>query len=136
MTTEFTQLCDTLTDDIKNSYEQGVTMEEAEKLAGKFLHAQLMVAEQLRVADLDSRMKKSGLKAVKAAVYMQEATKTDKKPSDSFLQAKVDMDEIVTGEQKVFDEAEVLRDSLSNYMNIFKDAHIHFRSIAKGAFSG
>ena len=122
--------------DIQKSYEEGVTVEEAERLAGKFLHAQIMVSEELRKADLDARMRKSGVKAVRAAVYMSNATKSEKKPSDTYLEAIINMDEIVIGEQKALDEAEVLVDQLKTHLSVFKEAHIHFRSIAKGAMNG
>lgn len=134
MSKKVTELCKNLADKIKSSYEESITIETAEKLAGEFLHAQLLISEELRNKDLDSRMKKNGLKQVKAAVYLNKATETDKKPSDVLIQAVVDRDELVAGEQKSFDEAEVDRDLLQNYLNIFKDAHIHFRSIAKGRF--
>lgn len=119
---------------IKDSYENGITTAEAERLAGEFLHAQLSVATELQAADLTARMRKTALKAVKAAVYLNEATKTDKKPSDVMLQAKVDLDEIVQTEQESFDKAESNAEHLKNLFNIFKEAHIHFRGIAKGSF--
>lgn len=125
-----------LTKDIQRSYEEGVTVEEAERLAGKFLHAQIMVSEEYRKADLDARMRKAGVKSVRAAVYMTNATKTDKKPSDTYLEAIINMDELVMGEQRGLDEAEVLVDQLRTYLSVFKEAHIHFRSIAKGAMNG
>lgn len=123
-----------LTAKITDAYTVGVTLEEAEKLACEFLAAQIEVAETLRDADLDSRMKKSGVKAVRAAVYMEAATKGEKKPSDVLLEAHVNMNDLVAGEQRAFDEAEVERDRLQNYLNIFRDAHIHFRAVAKGRF--
>lgn len=130
----FNKRCEELTKDIENSYQEGVTLEAAEKLAGKFLHAQLQVAEQLQNIDLDTRMKKSGVKAIRAAVYMQEATKGEKKPSDTYLQALVDMDQLVVDAQRSLDEADVQLDRLKNFFNVFKEAHIHFRGIAKGRF--
>lgn len=123
-----------LESDIRKTYEEGVTLEEAERLAAKFLGAQMTVALELRSNDLDARMKKSGVKAVKAAVYHAEATKGDKKPSDTFLQSLVDMSELVGSEQKGLDEAEVARDLLQNYYNTFREAHIYFRGLAKGRF--
>jgi len=48
----------------------------------------------------------------------------------------VDTDEVVLSQQLVVDDAEVLKLSLDSYMSIFQNAHIHFRSIAKGAFGG
>lgn len=132
----FKTLCEELVLEIQASYESGVTVEEAEKLAGKFLYAQIQVAEELRVADLDARMKKSGTKAIKATIYLEAATKSDKKPSDVMLGAMVDTNELVLGEQQKLDEADVLKSALDNYMNIFQQAHCHFRNISKGAFSG
>jgi hypothetical protein len=134
MNKQFLSLCEELKNDIKKSYEQGVGLDEAERLASKFLDAQMTIADHLRNTALDARMKKSGVKAVKAAVYMDAATKTEKKPSDAFLQALVDMNELVLGEQKSLDEAEIEVETLHNYFSIFKDAHIHFRSVAKGRF--
>lgn len=134
MNTEFLALCEELTKDIQSSYQSGITLEEAEKLAGKFLHALLTVSSELQAADLDSRMRKNGAKAIKAAIYLDEATKGDKKPSDVYLAAKVDSNELVIGEQTAFDTAEVTRDALQNYYNIFREAHLHFRTIARGRF--
>lgn len=127
-------LCESLTLKIKSSYESGVGLEEAERLAGEFLYAQMQISDSLKVSDLDARMKKTGVKAIKAAAYMTEATKGDKKPSDTFIQAVVDQDKNVIGSQDLLDSAESERDHLQNYMNIFKEAHIHFRGIAKGRF--
>lgn len=134
MNKEFWTFCEGLEQNIKDSYENGVTMEEAEKLAGKFLSAQLMITRVLEDTDLDSRMKKSGLKAIKAAVYLEEAAKGDKKPTEAMLAAKVEIHELVQGEQKALDEAEVKRDKLNSYMSVFKEAHIFFRGISKGRY--
>lgn len=128
------QYFDELAGKIKSVYENAVTMDEAEKLAAEFLHAQMIVAEELRVADLDARMQKSGYKAVSAAVYMENATKTEKKPSDTLLQNTVDLNELVQKAREAYDKAEVEKDALQNYFNIFREAHIYFRGIAKGRF--
>lgn len=130
----FKDLCESLENEIQASYTAGITFEEAERLAGKFLHAQMIVSRELQKADLDARMKKSGTKAVRAAVYMEAATKGDKKPSDVMLQAAVDMNEIVTGEQGRLDDAEARRDELERYYGVFREAHVHFRQLSKGKF--
>lgn len=123
-----------LEDKIKSSYESGVTQSEAEKLAGEFLHAQIQIAEELYKLDLDSRMRKSGVKAIKAAVYMSAATKTDKKPSDTLLEQLVNQDELVQKELKGFDESEAEKDHLQNIYNILKEAHIFYRTVSRGSF--
>jgi hypothetical protein len=132
-----------LVEKIKKSYENGVTMEEAERLAGEFLVAQIKVGEKLKDADLDARMRKTGVKAIKASVYMEGAAPADpkkasdfKKPSDVLLNAQVDLNAVVQKEQDELDKAEVTRDELKNLLSVFHEAHIHFRSIAKGSFSG
>lgn len=125
-----------LENDIKNAYEGNITITEAEKLAAKFLKAQMVIARELETSDLDTKMRKSGLKSIRAAVYMDEAKKDAKKPSDTLLEHHINMNEIVLGEQTRFDEAESYRDLLQNYLNIFRDGHIYFRGIAKGTFNG
>lgn len=123
---------------IQGAYEQGVTMEMAERLAAKFLHAGLKVGAELRDADLDARMKKTGLKAIKASVYMKNAEPKlgEKRPTVDALEAMVNQDAHVTKAQNELDEAEVWRDTLVNYLNIFREGHIYFRGIAKGNFNG
>ena len=68
---------------IKAAYEEGTTQPDAERLAAEFLHAQMVISSHLRKADLDARMRKSGHKAIRAAVYMGEVGKSEKKPSDT-----------------------------------------------------
>jgi len=128
-------MCEELTEAIQNSYEQGIGMEDAERLAGKFLHAQILVSEEIQKVDLDKRMKKSGVKAVKAAVYLEEAGKGDRKPSDTFLNAKVDINELVVKEHDSLDAAESYYDYLENTLSVMREAHLHFRGIAKARFT-
>lgn len=135
MNKELKDLCERLSADIQSSYEEGVTMPEAEKLAGKFLYAQIQVANEIAEADLDARMKRAGVKAIKAAVYLEHARATDKKPSDTMLGALVDSDKIVASAVEDEAAAEIYRDWLKNQMAIFSEAHVHFRTIAKGSFS-
>lgn len=131
---DISNLKEELTAHIQAAYTEGVTMEEAEKLAAKFLHAQIMLGEALRSADLDARMRKSGLKAVKAAVYLDEAKKGERKPTEAALSALVDSNSLVTSEQTGFDQAEVDRNELDNLLNVARDGHIFFRGVAKGRF--
>lgn len=133
---KFEELVKSLELKIQASYESGVSLEEAEKLASEFLFAQLTVSNQLRKADLDSRIRKSGLKAVKAAVYTDACSKADKKPTEGALEHLLNMNELVSGEQDSLDKAEVQRDELSRIYNIFQAAHVHFRQISKGQFGG
>lgn len=131
----FKELCEQLEAAIESSYTEGVSLEQAEKLAGRFLGAQLAVSAELKKADLDSRMRKSGLKAVRAVVYL-EARKENPKPTEAALSAIVDTHEVVQSEQSALDTAEVERDDLERYYDIFTNGHIFFRGVAKGAFGG
>lgn len=121
---------------IESSYTEGVTLEEAEKLAGRYLHAQMQVSAELRKVDLDSRMRKSGIKAVRASVYMDSCMGVDKKPTEATLGAIVETHEIVQSEQNALDKAESNRDELERLYSVFQNAHIHFRQMAKGNFGG
>jgi hypothetical protein len=128
------EMCIELENDIKEAYEGNVTIPDAEKLAAKFLGAQMVLARELSIIDLSARMCKSGVKAVKAAVYLNEAGAQEKKPSDVMLNAKVDSNELVEKSQKDLDEAEVERDLLDNYAHVFKEAHVYFRGVCKGKY--
>lgn len=132
--TDFKTFCEELTKDIQTAYEGSLTLDDAEKLAAKFLMGQIEAGKELQAADLDTRMRKSGLKAVKAAVYVEAATKGEKKPTEAMLAATVDMDKLVIGEQEAFDCAEVWKNQLENYLDVFRNAHIYFRGMAKGRF--
>lgn len=127
-------LCESLKQVIKDTYESGVTLEEAEKLAARFLHGQMLVASALQNCDLDSRMRKNGVKAIRAAVRTNEVKRHDKKPTESQLEDVVNLDLEVTQAQEDFDITEVKKEFLENCFGIFKDAHIYFRGIARGRF--
>lgn len=130
----FEQLCKNLEAKIQNSYERGTTALEAEHLAAEFLAAQFKVSDALKEASLNSSMRKSGLKAIRAAVYMEAAKATDRKPSDTMLAAIVDMHEVVQQEQESYDTASIESSSLERYYNIFQNAHIFYRNLARGTF--
>lgn len=122
--------------DIRDAYLTTPTLEEAEKLAIKMLYTQVEVGTQLRTADLDFRMKRSGLKTIKAAVYLEECRKADKKPTESTLEALVNTSPLVTDAQHSADYAEALKNQLENTLNVAREAHIFFRGLAKGRFDG
>lgn len=131
---KFDQLCEELETAITTSYEEGVSLDEAEKLMFKCLAIRLLLSAELSKVDLDTRMKKSGVKAVKAAIYLEAATKDPKKPSDVMLGAIVDSNELVRGEQDRLDAAEVKKAELERLDNIFENAHVSFRKIGTGKF--
>jgi hypothetical protein len=130
----FKEFCGNMEEIIKQSYESGVTQFKAEELAGTFLTAQLKVSDELKKADLDARMRKSGLKAVRASAYLEILSKNDKKPTEAQIGSIIDTNELVSREQDGFDKAEVERDHLKRYYDIFVNAHVHYRGISKGRF--
>jgi hypothetical protein len=123
---------------ISSAADQGTSMQEAEKYAAQFLDAQLALSEELQTAELDRRMRKRGLKALKSAVRTNaiRTAEGSRKPTEGVLDDIVNMDELVSGEEASFDEAEVKADALERDYNVFKDAHIYFRGVAKGSFGG
>ena len=131
---KFSNLKDELEQAIQSSYETGVTVEEAEKLASKFLYAQLAVSAELATADLDSRMRKSGVKALRAAAYKSATAGLEKKPTENAIEHAINTDADVSGEQDAFDKAEANKYELERLYSVYQNAHIHFRTIAKGQF--
>lgn len=132
----FVTHCQHLEAKIEAIYVSGLSIDEAEKLAAELLHIQFALSEALKKVDLDARMRKSGVKAIRAAIYMEASTKTDKKPTEAALASIVDMSKLVQDEQKNLDEAEVERDHLKRLNDIFINGHIFCRGVAKGGFSG
>jgi hypothetical protein len=116
---------------LHKAYEETPTIEDAEKFAARFLEAQLILANELAVVDLDARMRKAGTKRVKAAIYTDAVAKSEKKPTEAQLAALVDMNELVEGEQTGLDAAEVERELIQNYMNIFREGHVYMRQLSK-----
>ncbi len=119
-----------------NAYEGETTLQEAERLAARFLVAQMQVSGALRNADLDSRMKKTGTKALRAALYLNIVGQAEKKPTEAQIAATIDTDKMVEDAQTELDAAEVEREDLRRYYDIFQNAHVYMRGIAKGSFGG
>lgn len=135
-TTEVSVLaeCAALKAIVDKAYAEGVLMDDAEKYAARFLSAQMLIAEELQRVDLEARMRKNGVKAAKASIWIAAATKDEKKPSDKFLDSIVDSDVAARAEQEAYDRVDSYKESLSLYLGVFKDGHIYMRGIAKGRY--
>ncbi len=79
-------------------------------------------------------MRKSGVKAVRAAIYLDIVQKSEKKPTEAQISAQIESDKLVLDEQRDLDSSEVSRDELERYYNIFQNAHVHYRNVSKGKF--
>jgi hypothetical protein len=132
----FQEKCKQLEAKIIATYTTGVSLEDAEKLAAEFLAAQLMVSEELKKADLDCRMRKTGLKAIKARLYIDSTKGLEKKPTEKALESIQDSNEEILEIQNDYDSAEVEKASLERYYDVFANSHIFFRGVAKGSFGG
>lgn len=132
---KLSDFCKELENHIISAYGEGCTLEEAERLAAKYLHGQMQVSTALRETDLSARMRKSGLKAVRAAVYTDIKAKGDKLTVDAMEHA-LNMNDLVSAEQDQLDVAEADRDDLKRYYDIFGNAHVYFRTISKGSYGG
>ena len=95
----------------------------------------MVVSNELKALDLDSRMRKSSVKALRASAYLEASKPIEgKKPTEAAIEAVINVNPIVGSEQQEFDKSEADRDNLTRYYNIFKEAHVHFRGISKGRF--
>lgn len=127
-------ICEELKLAIESAYNEGISIPEAEKLAARTLTARLELSDEIKSAALDARMKKHGAKAVRAAVYMEELAKHEKKPAEAYMEHAVNLSEVVAAEETAFAEAEAELQCLDAYLRIFADAHIYFRAVMKGTF--
>lgn len=129
----FKQRCDELEKEIQKAYLDNLTLYEAERLAGNFLHALLQVSAELSKADLDARTRKSGVKAVRAAIYLETIQSSEgKRPTEAQMSAIIDTNALVSSEQAALDSAEVLKAELERFYDIFNQSHIYFRQTSKG----
>lgn len=119
---------------IENAYEEGVTMQQAERLAAKTLSIRMLISDDIKSKDLDARMKKHGVKVTRAEAYMEELVKHEKKPAEAYLENAVNISELVNAAEKLYAESETTKDRLQTYLDVAKDAHLYFRQIAKGTF--
>lgn len=125
---------ESLIQSIIKSSEEGVTIPEAERLAGTSLAIMAELSVDLREADKDRRMRKRGVKAIKSAVRMEEIKKHDKKPTEGYLDDVVNLSTLVSGEEEAFDDSEINKEELERQYGIVKECHLFFRSISKGKF--
>ena len=125
-----------LVEKIQETYLSGTTLEDAERTAAGALAAMIALDETLKVSGLDCRMRKAGVKSLRAAVRGEEIKKYEKKPAEGVLEDAVNLDPIVRDQQAALDAAEEERDSLERKKEIALNAHLYFRSIAKGSFGG
>ncbi len=132
----FHEKCKQLEAKIIQTYTTGVSLEEAEKLAAEFLSAMLMVSDELKKADLSARMRKTGVKAVRAALYQDAVKGQDKRPTVDAINYFIDSSDTYISEQNGYDEAEVDKASLDRYYDVFNNAHIFYRGVSRGNFGG
>lgn len=128
---EIRDLCDELAIRLIGVQSSFLPPEQIDSLALSFLSVQYALSLEISRVELEARKHKSGLKSIKGAVYLAEASKGDKKPTEAALEAKVNTSELVLSEQSALDEAEVDRDLLQNYLSVFREAHVYFRGISK-----
>lgn len=131
---KFAAMCYELEEEIKGAYETGVTLPQAEKLAAQFLHAQIQVSEKLRISDLNASMRRTGVKTVRASKYLATCEQAEKKPTEGQLEALLNNDDMVRNEQEKSHEADAQRAALQRSYDIFFNAHVYFRGVAKGRF--
>lgn len=130
------EINDSLEKAIQRVYEEGVSIEEAERLSAQFLFGQMALSKILKDTTLDARMRKSGIKSIRSAVYLEAAKSGEKKPTEGTLAATVDAHEIVQKEQEALDIAEVEKEYLERQFSIYENGHIFMRGVAKGNFGG
>ena len=128
----FKERCKELEELIISAYNTSLTLDEAEKLSANFIHAMLQVSSELSNADLDARTRKSGVKAVRAAIYLGIVQGADKKPTENMIESTINTNELVASEQSALDAAEVYKSELERYYDIFNQAVFHFRNASKG----
>ena len=117
---------------IQKCTEEGITISAAEGYAGKALFVMNSLSEALAEADRDRRMRKRGVKSIRAAIRTEEVKKHEKKPTESALEDVLNLNKIVAEQEEAFDDAEVKTEELERQFGIAKESHIYFRAVSKG----
>lgn len=125
---------ESLISDIQHAAEEGVTMEEAEKIAAKALFVMNSLGEMRANSDRERRMRKKGLKAICSTVRLEEIQKHEKKPTEGALDDAVNLHKDAQHNQDLYDDSEVTLNEMDYKFDIAKEAHIYFRGVAKGRF--
>ncbi len=128
------KMYETIKSEIMRAYEEGVSMPEAEKLAALTLAARIEISEEIKAADLDAKMRKQGVKAVRGGFYLKIIKREEKKPTEAMIAAEIETYEEVNAEEAQLSVAEVESARLKSMLDLFKDAHLYFRQICKGTF--
>lgn len=122
---------------LNQAFEQGVTMEEAERWAAKCLSAQIDLSQELMTADLGARMRKNEYKTMRARVYLDTVQASEgKKPTEAMIEAIIATSQEVAATQNAFEEEENASEALQRLYDIFRDGHLFYRGVAKGTFGG
>ena len=130
------KLCEDLKAAIKKGHETDTSVSEAELLACKALDACLALADEIQSIDLKTRMRKAGVRTIRAQAYMDEIAKHDKKPAEGYLDAAIALQSAVQAAEQDLAEHEVELNRLKTYADVFAESHQYFRAIMKAGFGG
>lgn len=127
---------DKLTFEIQKSEEQSITINEAERNAALSLAAMVELSAWLKIEDKNRRMRKSGLKAIKAAIRLEAVQKQEKKPTEGALEDLVNVNPDYRAAEELYDDAEATVAELDRQFDISRESHLYFRTISKAAMNG
>lgn len=125
--------------DLKLVSDEGVSLEDAERLAAKFADALLELGGMdghIQRAVLDAKLKKGSYKTFRAKVYLDTVNASEKKPTETMIESIILTNADVSKAEDAYHKAEEYAESLKRTYDVFRDVHIYFRGVAKGAFNG
>lgn len=128
------KMYETIKAQIMLAYEEGVSIPEAEKLAALTLAARIEIAEEIKSTELDAKMRKQGVKALRGKEYLTIVAAEEKKPTEAMIAAKIDSSADVNAEEEQLALAEVNASHLKSMLDLYKDAHLFFRQVCRGTF--
>lgn len=116
---------------IQEVYEDGVTVTKSEDITHELADAEFKLVTMITPLDMDVRMRKHGVKQIRAAVYLDIIKNSEKKPTESQLAAMVDSDALVTEAQNSYDEAESLLAEAERLLDAVHNSQVVFRTLMK-----
>jgi hypothetical protein len=116
---------------VSEVYENGTTVSQSEEITHELADAEFKLVTMITPLDLDARMRRHGVKQIRAAVYLDIIKNSEKKPTEAQIAAMVDSDSLVSDAQKGYDGAEAALAEAERLLDAVHNSQVVFRTLMK-----
>lgn len=112
-------------------YDTDFSISECEKLSSLACVLMMEIASELKRLDLDSRNRKTLLKAQRGSEYIDLLKTQDKKPTEAYLEHSLNISKEIINQQNQIDDLESEKLYYERMISTCEHAHVFFRGVAK-----